>query len=114
MESRIAAMAGKNEASLEYVLFDWDGTLLDSFEADSNAYMYMFSSLGMAWSIAELKRHYSPNWHRVYRAAGLPRARWGEADRLWRRFYDQQEPRMQPGARSVLQTLDRRFKLALV
>jgi HAD superfamily hydrolase (TIGR01509 family) len=107
-------MTAKNQTSIEHVLFDWDGTLLNSFEADANAYIYMFGALGMRWSIAELKRHYSPNWHRVYRAARLPRAKWEEADRLWRQFYDQQQPKMQPGARSVLRTLDRRFKLALV
>ena len=110
----IAAMTTKNNSALEYVLFDWDGTLINSFEADANAYMYMFTELGMSWSIAELKRHYSPNWHRVYRAARLPRAKWDEADRLWRKFYDQQRPKMQPGALRVLRALDRRFKLALV
>jgi HAD superfamily hydrolase (TIGR01509 family) len=109
-----AAMTTKKNSALEYVLFDWDGTLINSFEADANAYMYMFTELGMSWSIAELKRHYSPNWHRVYRAARLPRAKWGEADRLWRKFYDQQRPKMQPGALRVLRALDRRFKLALV
>jgi HAD superfamily hydrolase (TIGR01509 family) len=109
-------MSPRNQTSIEieYVLFDWDGTLLNSFEADANAYMYMFGALGMNWSIAELKRHYSPNWHRVYRAARLPRAKWDEADRLWRQFYDKQQPKLQPGARNVLRTLDRRFKLALV
>jgi len=107
-------MTTKNQTSIEHVLFDWDGTLLNSFEADANAYMYMFDALGMSWSIAELKRHYSPNWHRVYRAARLPRAKWEEADRLWRKFYDQQQPKLQPGARNVLRTLDRRFTLALV
>lgn len=107
-------MTAKIQTSIEYVLFDWDGTLLDSFEADANAYMYMFGALGMSWSIAELKRYYSPNWHRVYRAAGLPRAKWEEADRLWRYFYRKQRPKLQPGALRVLQTLDRRFKLALV
>jgi HAD superfamily hydrolase (TIGR01509 family) len=101
-------------AAIEYVLFDWDGTLLDSFEADANAYMDMFGALGMPWSIAELKRHYSPNWHHVYRAARLPRAKWEEADRLWRLSYRKQQPKMQPGARRVLETLDRRFHLALV
>jgi HAD superfamily hydrolase (TIGR01662 family) len=103
-----------HSSSIEYVLFDWDGTLLNSFEADANAYMHMFGALGMTWSIAELKRHYSPNWHRVYRAAGLPRGKWEEADRLWRRFYRMQKPRLQPGAMRVLRALDRRFKLALV
>lgn len=107
-------MTAKNQASIEHVLFDWDGTLLDSFQADANAYMYMFGALGMKWSIAELKRHYSPNWHRVYRAAGLPRGKWEEADLLWRKFYQKQSPKLQPGARTVLRTLDRRFTLALV
>jgi HAD superfamily hydrolase (TIGR01509 family) len=50
----------------------------------------------------------------VYRAARLPRAKWEEADRLWRQYYDKQQPKMQPGALRVLRTLDRRFKLALV
>jgi HAD superfamily hydrolase (TIGR01662 family) len=108
------AMNIKKHTSIEYVFFDWDGTLLNSFEADANAYMQMFCALGMSWSIGELKRHYSPNWHRVYRAASLPRAKWEEADRLWRHFYDKQQPKMQPGALRVLRTLHRRFKLALV
>ena len=107
-------MTTKNQSSIEYVLFDWDGTLLDSFQADANAYMYMFGALGMRWSIAELKRHYSPNWHHVYRAARLPRDKWEEADRLWRLFYRKQQPKLQPGARQVLRKLDQRFKLALV
>ncbi len=108
------AMTTKNQTSIEYVLFDWDGTLLDSFAADANAYMYMFGALGMSWSLAELKRNYSPNWHNVYRAAHLPRAKWEEADRLWRLFYRKQQPKLQPGATRVLRMLDRRFKLALV
>ncbi len=107
-------MKTRNQTAIEHVLFDWDGTLLDSFQADANAYKYMFEALGMSWSMAELKRHYSPNWHRVYRAARIPRAKWQEADRLWRLFYQKQLPKMQPGARNVLRTLDRRFKLALV
>jgi pyrophosphatase PpaX len=107
-------MTVKNNTSIKHVLFDWDGTLLNSFEADANAYASMFDALGMTWSLAELKLHYSPNWHRVYRAAGLPRAKWEEADRLWRKFYQKQLPKLQPGALGVLRALDRRFKLALV
>src|ERR1700681_665357 len=107
-------MTAKNQTSIEYVLFDWDGTLLNSFQADANAYMHMFGALGMSWSIAELKRYYSPNWHKVYRAAHLPRAKWEEADWLWRLFYRKQRPKLQPGEERVLRMLDRRFKLALV
>ncbi len=101
-------------AAIECVLLDWDGTLLDSFDADAQAYIHMFAALGMTWSIAELKRYYSPNWHNVYRAARLPRAKWDEADRLWMHFYRKHQPEMQPGARQVLRALARRFTLALV
>jgi HAD superfamily hydrolase (TIGR01509 family) len=110
----LTAMPTMDTSKLEYVLFDWDGTLLNSFEADANAYAYMFDALGMNWSMDLLKKHYSPNWHRVYRAARLPRAKWEDADRLWRLSYKKQQPELQPGALRVLQTLDRRFKLALV
>lgn len=99
---------------LEGVFFDWDGTLLNSFAADAQAYLHMFHALGMSWSIEQLKRHYSPNWYRVFRAAGLPRQKWDEADRLWMRFYRQQQTELQPGARRVLRLLERRFTLALV
>ena len=102
------------QARIACVLLDWDGTLLDSFHADSQAYMGMFEALGMSWSIAELLKHYSPNWHKVYRAANLPRARWEEADRLWMRFYRRHQPELQPGARRVLDALDRQYRLALV
>src|SRR5580704_10162264 len=98
-------MALNKGKPIECVIFDWDGTLLDSFEADAQAYFRMFEALGMDWSRAELIRHYSPNWHRVYRAAHLPKAKWEEADRLWRRFYRKQQPKLQPGAKSVLRML---------
>jgi len=107
-------MIKNRRQSIDCILFDWDGTLLDSFAADAQAYFQMFSALGMSWSMEELKRHYSPNWHRVYRAARLPRAKWDEADRLWMKFYKEQCPKMQPGALRVLRALERRFLLAIV
>src|SRR3981189_170829 len=111
---RMKPVSMNGKSVLKCVLFDWDGTLLDSFEADAQAYIRMFAALGMKWSIAELKRHYSPNWHHVYRAARLPRAKWEEADRLWMKFYRTHQPELQPGARRVLSALERRFILALV
>lgn len=107
-------MKAKSKIAIEHVLFDWDGTLIDSFEADANAYAFMFDALGISWNMEELKRHFSPNWHRVYRAAGIPRSKWQEADRLWRLAAQKQLPKLQPGARSVLRKLDLRFKLGLV
>ncbi len=96
------------------VIFDWDGTLLNSYRADSAAYLKMFRAVGITWGLEELAQHYSPDWYRVYRAAGLPRSRWPQADRLWGRYYDQQQPRLMPGARRVLRELARRHVLAVV
>jgi phosphoglycolate phosphatase len=100
--------------NIRAVLFDWDGTLLDSYQADTQAYLKMFHALGIPWGLRELAQYYSPDWYRVYRAARLPRARWDEAGRLWLRFYRQQKPALLPGARRVLRKLSRRFTLALV
>jgi HAD superfamily hydrolase (TIGR01549 family) len=99
---------------LRAVLFDWDGTLLDSFRADTNAYLQMFRALGVSWEPSSLAQHYSPDWHNVYRAAELPPDQWAEADRLWRRFYRSERPLLLSGARHVVQRLAERFPLGLV
>lgn len=103
-----------HRAPLSAVLFDWDGTLLDSFHADSYAYLKMFRAMGIAWGMEELRRYYSPNWHYLYVRAGLPRERWEEADRIWRESYAETRPALMPGARGVLNHLARRYLLGLV
>jgi HAD superfamily hydrolase (TIGR01549 family) len=100
--------------SARAVLFDWDGTLLDSYRSDARAYFEMFHALGIPWALDDLARHYSPDWYRVYRAARLPRSRWEEAERLWRRAYKKETPRLLPGARRVLRALEGQFTLGLV
>jgi HAD superfamily hydrolase (TIGR01509 family) len=96
------------------VLFDWDGTLLNSYASDTRAYLTMFRALGVDWGVAELARYYSPNWYRVYRAARIPREKWDEADRLWTLAYAKESPALLPGARRIVQTLGRDFDLAIV
>lgn len=100
--------------ALRGVLFDWDGTLLNSYGADSAAYLAMFRALKIPWGLAELEANYSPNWYRVYRAAKIPRGKWGVADKLWRTTYAKQTPRLLPGARRVLSLLSRQHALGLV
>jgi HAD superfamily hydrolase (TIGR01549 family) len=108
--------AKKNETKNEIkgVLFDWDGTLLDSFHADSSAYLAMFHEMGVTWGLDQLAEHYSPNWYDVYRAAGLPEHHWDAADTSWRKHYSGFRPKLIPGARKVLTAVGRRYKLGLV
>jgi beta-phosphoglucomutase-like phosphatase (HAD superfamily) len=70
-------MSVKEKSSIEAVLFDWDGTLLDSYDADSAAYLGVFREMSIPWGLDELTLHYAPNGHHIYRAAKLPRARLG-------------------------------------
>ena len=74
----------------------------------------MFRAMKIDWGLEELARHYSPNWHRVYRAARLPSSKWEEADRLWSLAYDREAPDLLPGARRVIKTLNREFLLGIV
>lgn len=74
----------------------------------------MFRALEIEWGLAELEKHYSPDWYQVYRAAKVPRARWAEANRLWRAAYLAERPRLLPGARSVIRALGKDFTLAIV
>jgi HAD superfamily hydrolase (TIGR01509 family) len=107
-------MAGKLNRPVEGVLFDWDGTLIDSYHADASAYMAMFKEMGISWGLKELEKNYSPNWYHVYRAAGLPRKRWKDADRSWRSHYAKHKPKLISGARRVLVKLDGAHHLGLV
>ena len=100
--------------ALQAVLFDWDGTLLDSADADSSAYLAMFRELGIPWGLSELAAHYTPNWHHVYRAAKIPVSKWEIADKLWAKHYAHHTPRLVPGARRILAWVARRYQLGLV
>lgn len=96
------------------VLFDWDGTLVDSYASDSRAYLTMFRALGIPWTVEDLNRHYSPNWHHVYEMARIPRSKWEEANRLWLQAYEGEKQELLPGAGPVVESLRSRFQLAIV
>jgi HAD superfamily hydrolase (TIGR01509 family) len=107
-------MAANRKHSIEGVLFDWDGTLINSYHADTSAYLAMFKEMDISWGIEELEENYSPNWYEVYRAAGLPRKRWEDADRAWRAHYAKHRPKLIAGARRVLARLGDAHPLGLV
>ena len=96
------------------MIFDWDGTLLDSYSADLSAYLAMFRALKISWGETELRRNYSPDWYRIYRAARIPRESWQRADRLWRLHYARQSAALLPGAEGAIARLREKFKLGLV
>jgi HAD superfamily hydrolase (TIGR01549 family) len=87
------------------VLFDWDGTLVDSAERTYRCYVRVFSTYGIGYDHAAFERTYSPDWYRTYEEVGLPREHWPEADARWISCYENEPSRLVTGAREVLQRL---------
>ncbi|HSE62473.1 MAG TPA: HAD family hydrolase [Thermoanaerobaculia bacterium] len=93
------------EVRLRAVLFDWDGTLLDSAEACRRSYERLFGSFGIAFDRALFDASYSPDWYRTYEKVGLPREKWSEADAAWLAIYASEECGLVAGAREALALL---------
>ncbi len=99
---------------LRGLLFDLDGTLLDSFSAHFEAYRAMFARFNMQISAESFLASYSPNWLHTYQAMGLPSELWATADSYWLEAAEQQKPGLLPGVRETLATLRHSYKLGLV
>jgi phosphoglycolate phosphatase len=87
------------------VLFDWDGTLVDSAERTYRCYVRVFSAYGISYDHAAFERTYSPDWYRTYEDVGLARDHWPEADARWLSCYENETSRLVPGAREALERL---------
>ncbi len=87
------------------VLFDWDGTLVDTAEATFRAYVRMFADLGLTFDRARYAETYSPNWHHTYRCMGMSEECWPEADAAWLRYFQEETTPLVEGARGALDFL---------
>ncbi len=87
------------------VLFDWDGTLVDSAAKSYRCYVHVFAAYGIDYDRDTFARTYSPDWYRTYEDIGLPREAWSEADARWLECYETQASQLLPGAREALERL---------
>jgi HAD superfamily hydrolase (TIGR01509 family) len=104
-----------DKRSIRTLLFDWDGTLVDSAQLGLVAFEKSFAALGFDFDQEIYRANYSPNWYSLYEALGLPREKWDLADELWIRHYGEQTARPVEGAQETIAKLhDRGYRLGIV
>lgn len=87
------------------ILFDWDGTLLDSFPAGYRASIAVLRHYGIEVDRERFLETYSPNWYESYEKLGVPQEEWDNADRLWRRHYHEEVSTIFPFVGEMLEKL---------
>jgi phosphoglycolate phosphatase-like HAD superfamily hydrolase len=72
---------------VEAILFDWDGTLVDSLGAFHAANATVMAAYGLPFDVVAYRRHYTPDWREMYRRLGIPPDRIEEANDLWEQAF---------------------------
>jgi phosphoglycolate phosphatase len=84
------------------IVFDWDGTVVDSiaelFETDAA----ICRKVGVAFDEAIFRRTFSPNWRLMYRSLGIPEERTDEAVAVWATTFHSDRTRPFPGIEAAL------------
>ncbi|MDQ2977428.1 MAG: HAD-IA family hydrolase [Acidobacteriota bacterium] len=102
-------------ASIKNILFDWDGTVVDSAQLGLTAFEQSFATLGVVFDHDVYRKVYSPNWYSVYEEMGLPKEKWALADELWIRHYGEQTAEPVEGAKETIAELHRNgYRLGIV
>ncbi|HET9714454.1 MAG TPA: HAD family hydrolase [Pyrinomonadaceae bacterium] len=100
---------------IKTLLFDWDGTLVDSAHLGLTAFEKTFNELGVPFAHAVYEATYSPNWYSTYEALGLPKEHWQAADEVWIRHYGEQSaPLIEAVGETLLSLHDKGYQLAIV
>jgi pyrophosphatase PpaX len=100
---------------INVLLFDWDGTVVDSAQLGLAAYEKAFAELGIPFDHETYCAVYSPNWLSVYEGLGLPKEQWHRADELWTQHYDEQSAELIKGAGETLAQLRQKgYRLGVV
>jgi len=97
------------------LVFDWDGTLVDSAHLGLIAFQKTFSELNVAFPLDIYEAHYSPNWYSTYTALGLPQDLWARADALWLEHYGEETAPLIEGVGETLNALHSKgYRLGVV
>lgn len=97
------------------LLFDWDGTVVDSAQLGLTAYEKAFAELGIPFDHETYRTVYSPNWLSVYEGLGLPKEQWQRADELWTHHYGELTAALIQGAgETIVQLREKGYRMGVV
>ena len=87
------------------VLFDWDGTLVDTIPMIYRANVVALREFGITMSREWYRERYTPDWRRSYRELGIPEAQWNDVAARWAQEMRAGRPRALPHARPAIRRL---------
>lgn len=92
---------------MEAILFDWDGTLVDSLGAFHRANATVMTAFNLPFDVVRYRRLYVPDWREMYRRLGVPHDRLDDANSLWEATFagDGESVEAFPGALAALERL---------
>jgi len=101
---------------MDAIVFDWDGTLMDSLPAVFDANARVLAEFGVPFDEARYRAAYTPDWRIMYQRLGLPDGAMEAAGDRWLELYrDTDDAQLLPGAADALRRLaDAGFVLGLV
>ncbi len=72
---------------MEAIVFDWDGTLVDTLPAISLANAQALGAFGVTYDEAAYRAAYTPDWRTMYRRLGVPAQHVEAAGERWLEAY---------------------------
>ena len=101
---------------MDAIVFDWDGTLMDSLAAVFEANAKVLGEYGVPFDEDRYRAAYTPDWRVMYQRLGLPESAMEAAGDRWLELYgDTDDADLLPGAAEALRRLaDAGFVLGLV
>lgn len=107
-------MINKSLKNINTLLFDLDGTLLDSFAVHLEVFKTTFAQFGIQLTEENFLSTYSPNWYKTYEALGLRKEDWAAADAFWLKQAEKKTAQLFPGVNETLIKLNENYTLGLV
>jgi HAD superfamily hydrolase (TIGR01509 family) len=92
---------------MDAIVFDWDGTLVDTLPAITRANAAVLESYGLGFDADAYRAAYSPDWQEMYARLGIDRSRMAEAGARWLAAYatEMDGARPMPRAEEALERL---------